>query len=65
MMALIEKSGLMKEERKLCATVGVHPDNRQKAMLIAVDAQNLLLKFADYGYNPKMWDALALSACWS
>lgn len=61
MMAVIEKSGLMKEERKLCAAVGVHPDNRQKAMLIAVDAQNLLLKFADYGYNPRMWDALALT----
>ena len=60
-MTVIENSDLMTTEKKLCTCVAVHPDNRARAMLIAIDAQDLLLKFTDNGYNPRMWDALALT----
>ena len=29
-------------------------------MLIPIDVHDLLVKFADNGYNPRLWDALAL-----
>jgi hypothetical protein len=59
-MQKIDSSGLMESEVKLTVKVGVHPDNRERAMLVPVDCQDLLLKFADNGYNPGKWDALAL-----
>jgi hypothetical protein len=59
-MGKIESSGLLDTETKCPGKVGAHPDNREKAMLVPIDVHDLLLKFADKGYNPGLWDALAL-----
>ena len=59
-MHIIEQSELLVEEKKHVSCVGVHPHNREKTMLIPIDVHDLLLKFADTGYNPRLWDALAL-----
>jgi hypothetical protein len=32
--------------------VGTHPDNREKHMLVGVDVQALLKKFAKKGFKP-------------
>ena len=55
----IEKAGLWTLEIKHVSVVGVHPHNREKAMLVPVDCHDLLFKFAENGFNPKLWDALA------
>jgi len=59
-MTKIVASGLLHQETKCPMKVGAHPDNRERAMLVPIDVQDLLLKFADNGYNPAKWDALAL-----
>ena len=59
-MHIIEQSGLLVEEKKHVSCVGVHPHNREKTMVIPIDVHDLLVKFADNGYNPRLWDALAL-----
>ena len=60
MTTKIQEAHLMDFEVKHVSKVGVHPDNREKAMLIPIDVHDLLLKFAENGYNPLLWDALAL-----
>jgi hypothetical protein len=49
-----------RSEHLQVSEAGTHPDNREKAMLVPIDVHDLLLKFADKGYNPSKWDALAL-----
>ena len=39
--------------------VGVHPDNRERSMLVGIDVQDLLLRIASDGWSWARWDALA------
>ena len=39
--------------------VGVHPDNREKTMLVSVDAHGLLRAIRHSGWNSELVDALA------
>lgn len=59
MHKIIEGAGLMEEEIKLVGKAGCHPDNREEAMIVMVDAHDLLRKFHENGYNPSLWDAFA------
>ena len=58
---VIEDAGLVSLERKHVDKVGVHPSNREHAMLVPIDVHDLLLKFADNGWDEKLWDAMALT----
>ena len=58
--SVLEGSQMFSEEWCLVDQVATHPDNREKTMLVPMDAQDLLLKLFENGYNPKKWDALAL-----
>jgi hypothetical protein len=60
-MKVIEEAGLQSLERKHVDKVGVHPSNRELSMLVPIDVHDLLLKFADNGWNEKLWDAMALT----
>ena len=60
MMGLIEGADLVDEEVKHTSKAGTHPDNREGAMIMPMDSQDLLLKFFENGYNHSLWDALAL-----
>lgn len=60
MMGLIEGAELMDEEVKHTSKACTHPDNREGVMIVPVDSQDLLLKFYENGYNPTLWDALAV-----
>ena len=57
---VLEQHSMFSEECLLVDQVGCFPDNREKAMIVPMDAQDLLLKFYDNGYNPKKWEAMAL-----
>ena len=57
----IDKAGLWTKEIRHPSVVGVHPDNREKSMLVPIDVHDLLLKFKENGYNADLWDALAVS----
>ena len=58
--SVLEQNSMFSEEYLLVDQVGTHPDNSEKTMLVPMDAQDLLLKFFENGYNPKKWEALAL-----
>ena len=60
-MKTIEEAGLWTMEIRHPSVVGVHPDNREQSMLVPIDVHDLLLKFQENGYNPNLWDALAVS----
>jgi len=45
MMGLIEGADLVDEEVKHTSKVGTHPDNREGAMILPMDSQDLLLIF--------------------
>lgn len=57
----IEDAGLFVSEIRHVSVVGVHPDNREQAMLVPMDVHDLLLLFQENGYNAALWDALAVS----
>ena len=59
MLKIIKDAKLIEEETKHVSKVGCHPDNREKGMIVVVDAHDLLKKFHENGYNPEMWDAFA------
>lgn len=60
-MNKIADADLVKEEIRNVACAGVHPDNRESSMLVPIDVHDLLRKFAENGFNPNLWDALALT----
>ena len=57
----IKKAGLWTYEIRHPSVVGVHPDNREKAMVVPIDVHDLLLLFQENGYNAALWDALAVT----
>lgn len=57
---VLEENSMFSEECVLVDHVGCFPDNRERTMIVPMDAQDLLLKFYENGYNPKKWEALAL-----
>ena len=60
-MKVITDADLFTMEVRNVACVGVHPDNREKSMLVPIDVQDLLRKFWENGYNPALWEAMALT----
>ena len=58
-MRMVVESGLVQQETRQLDNIGVHPDNREKGMLVPVDCHDLLLIFSENGYSPKLWDVLA------
>ena len=48
---LIKNAGLLERRWVLTIRVGVHPDNREKAMLVAVDVHDLLLWIYTQGWS--------------
>jgi hypothetical protein len=48
-------------ERRIIDVIkaGIHPDNREGDMAIAVDVQDLLDRMTEDGWNPSKWSALA------
>ena len=61
LMKKIKECKLMTLQQVQLEHVGTHPDNREKHMLVGIDVQDLLMKFAKKGYNPDIWKALALA----
>lgn len=60
MLNRIEAAGLMEKNKWLQVdVVGVHPDNREHAMLVPVDVHNLLQRMCTDGWSFKRWTALA------
>lgn len=59
LMKEIEVAGLLTRERRPIDNVAVHPQNREKAMVVPVDSQDLLRLFIKKGWNEKRWNALA------
>ncbi len=57
---IIDGSGLLTEETRQLQNIATHPDNREGGMLVPIDVHQLLMKFAENGFNPKLWDVLAL-----
>jgi hypothetical protein len=59
-MQRLDASGLL-EKGKICQVerVGVHPDNREKSMLVPIDVQDLLARLATDGFNWSRWNAFA------
>ena len=58
--ALIDDCGLMEKGKIFqVGRVGVHPDNREKAMLVGIDVQSLLTRFSCDGWNWAKWQAFA------
>jgi hypothetical protein len=55
----IRAAGLMEKKWIMPEWVGVHPDNREKAMLVPIDVHDLLARVAQDGWSFKKWDALA------
>ena len=55
----IRAAGLMENKWISPEWVGVHPDNREKAMLVPIDVHDLLARVAQDGWSFKKWDALA------
>ena len=51
MLKIIDDAGLVDWEIKRVEKVCTHPSNREKTMLIPMDVHDLLLKFAENGYN--------------
>ena len=53
-------AGLL-QKGKIChvETVGVHPDNREKSMLVPIDVQDRLARMATDGWNWSRWNAFA------
>ena len=59
LMGRIRAAGLMEKKWLKVDEVGVHPDNREKAMLVPIDMHDLLKRMAKDGWNYAKWDALA------
>lgn len=59
LLARIRAAGLMEKKWIPVEKVGVHPDNREKAMLVPIDVHDLLKKMAANGWSYAKWDALA------
>ena len=55
----IKAAGLMEERWLKVDGVGVHPDNKEKSMLVPTDVHDLLKRMAKDGWNWSKWDALA------
>mgnify|MGYP000143521087 FL=1 len=55
----VRAAGLMEKKWIMPEWVGVHPDNREKAMLVPIDVHDLLARVAQDGWSFKKWDALA------
>lgn len=61
MTAMIKSSGLLEEKVCKVDQVGVFPGNREGAMLVPVDVQDLLLRFAQNGFNSNLWQGMAMT----
>lgn len=59
LMAMLYDANLVSTETRSIDAVGVHPDNREGAMLVPCDVHDLLLQLATKGFNPSVWQALA------
>ena len=59
MIGRIRAAGLLVPKWIELEFVGVHPDNREKAMLVPIDVHDLLRRIAEDGWSYKKWDALA------
>lgn len=55
----VRAAGLLENKWLKVEHVGVHPDNREKAMLVPIDVHDLLARLAEDGWSFKKWDALA------
>ena len=55
----IRAAGLMEKKWLSIDTVGVHPDNREGAMIVPIDMHDLLKRLAKDGWNYSRWEALA------
>ena len=60
-MKTIQEAGLLSKEIRHPSVVGVHPDNKEKNMLVPMDVHDLLLCFQEDGYNPCLWYAMAMT----
>lgn len=61
MIKKIDDSGLLSREIHHVGKAGTHPDNREKTMLVPIDAHDLLLRFQEDGYDPSLWDGMAVT----
>ena len=60
LLVRIDSAGLLEKDQWYeLDNVGIHPDNREKAMCVPVDSQDLLSRFAEDGWNYGKWNALA------
>ena len=60
LLQLIEEAGLLERDVWYNTDhVAVHPDNREKAMLVPVDVHDLALALVHKGWNYARWEALA------
>ena len=55
----IRSAGLLESKWLQVDHVGVHPDNREKAMLVPIDVHDLLKRMANDGWSYKKWEAMA------
>lgn len=54
----IRTAGLLETKWLQVDHVGVHPDNREKSMLVPVDVHDLLKRMAADGWSYQKWDAM-------
>ena len=55
----MKAAGLMEQKWLKVDAVGVHPDNREKSMVVPIDMHDLLRRMAQDGWNWSKWEALA------
>ena len=55
----LDRVGLLRVATVKVRQVITHPDNREKRMLVAIDAQDLLKELCSRGWNPQRVDAMA------
>jgi hypothetical protein len=61
MTGILMAANLIEKRQVPIERVGVFPGNREGAMLVPVDMQQLALTFYQNGFNPDKWDAMALT----
>lgn len=57
--SILQKTNLLEHRVVDVTKAGIHPDNREGDMAIAVDVQDLLDRMTEDGWNPSKWSALA------
>lgn len=59
MTSVLEEANLLEYETRRLEQIGTLPSNREYGMLVPIDVHDLLLKFAENGFNPDLWRCMA------